>query len=506
MRIKSISINNYRQYKNVILHFPNKNDNELYVFIGKNGTGKTNILNAINWCLYGEEPHLSQDSEGLPILNILAYQKAEEDTPVNVQVEIVIESDNGLPIRFIREEFFEIKNKKILSRSQKFKVVKRDKSLNDKLLESDKARDCVERMLPKSIREYFFFDGERLDNYFKTSGGIIKQAIMDISKINILFRMQDRIKNVTKGFNKEAAKVSEIIHDLQEKYEEETEKLNNFYYQLDVANNQYETAKKELQQISDELLRFPDVDQLESRKIQLDKEIDKNIKFLEEKKRKRTDLLYKQYIFINSYEAISKTIQIIQEMRRKGEIPPLTNKEKLEAIIQENFCDICGRRLDNDSKKWVETIIKKIPISSKTAIELSDLESPINRIFRDIEDYRDSIETLLKEINYYENHIEELDEELQTIRSKLDTYDIEKIRLLERQRENFEQIRDTQNQRIGEIQTLIKDKQNNVEYFEKQIEIEGKKNEKAKIFMHKVAFCNEANRILENTINQRGLP
>jgi DNA sulfur modification protein DndD len=503
MRIKSISLHNYRQYKDVFLNFTNKQKNELYVFIGKNGTGKTNILNAINWCLYNEEPHLSQDSEGLPILNNLAYQNAEEDAPVKVQVEITIEMENGLPIVFSREETFKIKNNKEISKSQKFKVIKKDEKLNDIILENDKARECVERVVPKNIREYFFFDGERLDNYFKIPGEVIKPAIIDISKINYLFRMNERIENISRGYKREAGKVSDKIHELQEDLEKKTEELKKFNYQLGEANSQFDIGKKEIQRISEELARFPNISALEVNKIKLEKQIEDNAVLLEDRKKKKANDLYKQYILVNSYEATNSTLQIIQEMRKKGEIPPFTDKEKLVSILDENFCNICGRSLDPPSKKWVEEIIKKIPISSKTAIELSDLENPIKRMFTDIEENLDSILDISKEIVHYEDIIRDLDGELNQIRSKLEHFDIDKIRNLERERKSFEESRDTQKERSGHLKELISRIQNEIGSLNDQIEKEGKRNERAKIFMQKVVFCNEAKNVLELTIKQR---
>lgn len=503
MRIKSISLHNYRQYKDVSLEFSNKGKNELYVFIGKNGTGKTNILNAINWCLYNEEPHLSQDSEGLPILNILSYRDSEDEIQATVQVEITIEVENGLPIVFSREEFFKIKNKKEISKSQKFKVIKKDQKLNDVILENDKARECVERIVPKNIREYFFFDGERLDNYFKIPGEVIKPAIIDISKINYLFRMNERIENVSRGFKKEAGKVSDTIQKLQEDLEKKTEELKKFDYQLEEANSQFDIAKKEIQRISEELARFPNISALESNKIKLEKQIEDNAGLLEERKKKKAHDLYRQYILVNSYGATTNTLRIIQDMRKKGEIPPFTDKEKLTSILNENFCNICGRGLDPASKKWVEGIIEKIPISSKTAIELSDLENPIKRIFSDIEENRDLILDISKEIIHYEDIIRDLDDELNQIRSKLEHFDVDKIRNLERERKSFEESRDTQKERIGSLKGLISRKQTEIGSLNDQIEKEGKKNERAKIFMQKVIFCNEAKKILDITIKQR---
>lgn len=53
MRLESVEISNYRQYKDVFFDFCTKGSYDVHIIWGKNGMGKTNLLNAISWCLYG---------------------------------------------------------------------------------------------------------------------------------------------------------------------------------------------------------------------------------------------------------------------------------------------------------------------------------------------------------------------------------------------------------------------------------------------------------------------
>ena len=71
MRIEKLILKNYRQFRDSKIIFPQRSEADLHIIIGVMGTGKTNILNAINWCLYGDEPHLSKDSNQLPVLNLI---------------------------------------------------------------------------------------------------------------------------------------------------------------------------------------------------------------------------------------------------------------------------------------------------------------------------------------------------------------------------------------------------------------------------------------------------
>jgi DNA sulfur modification protein DndD len=503
MRIQSIKIKNYRQYRDVTIDFSKKKKSDLQVFLGKNGIGKTNILNAINWCLYGDEPHLSDDSTSLPILNTIAFQNAKENVPEEVEVQLTVLTEEGNPIIFSRIEPFLVKKNTIQSQKQQFKVITLDKKLNNKILDKEKSERAIENFVPKSIREYFFFDGERLDNYFKVPGENIQKAIKQISKIDILFQMRERIETISKSYKKEAGKVSNEINIFQSQLEENNSSLNLISYQLGETNSQYEISKTEKQKISEDLLKFPKVGELETNKILLDRKIEENSRKLEDKNGKKTSILHKQFVLIATLTALNSTIQMINEKRKKGEIPPFTDKEKLILILKENFCGICGRELDSNSKKRVEEIIENLPFSSKTATTLSNLEQPINMLISRIAENREELIEISQEIEEYKSVIENDDETLNDIKSKLANYDIEKIRDLERKRAAFEEASLAQKERIGHL-TERRDKiQEEIKKLNDKIEIEGRKNTKAKIFMQKVEFCDKAKEILTITINQR---
>ena len=65
MRIENIEIQNFRQYRNLSFKFPHvQEDNDLHIIYANNGVGKTNVLNAITWCLYDTEMHRRDQVRG----------------------------------------------------------------------------------------------------------------------------------------------------------------------------------------------------------------------------------------------------------------------------------------------------------------------------------------------------------------------------------------------------------------------------------------------------------
>ncbi|MCG3254524.1 MAG: AAA family ATPase, partial [Candidatus Heimdallarchaeota archaeon] len=111
MKIHCLEIENYRQYrgKNKI-DFTLDDEMNFTVILGVNGAGKTNILNAITWCLYGEEAHLLKYRDKMGKINESALAEMNDgdtlkacvrisfgtDTPIFIfEREIVAQKNNG---------------------------------------------------------------------------------------------------------------------------------------------------------------------------------------------------------------------------------------------------------------------------------------------------------------------------------------------------------------------------------------------------------------------------
>ena len=105
--IDKIEFKNYRQYGTGTIHFSTPGEYNLSVLIAKNGTGKTTLLNAITWCLYGKEPHLADESRALPIVNNDVLRKAQVDDTVTVSVAVTI-TDKTDTIEFRRKMNYKI--------------------------------------------------------------------------------------------------------------------------------------------------------------------------------------------------------------------------------------------------------------------------------------------------------------------------------------------------------------------------------------------------------------
>ena len=97
-------IKNYRQYRDVEIKFePNPNKN-FTIIKGNNGTGKTTFLNALSWCLYGEEIHDYRDDSSMDICNNKSFKLAENHSNIDVVVEMEFLDDNDERLIFRRSK------------------------------------------------------------------------------------------------------------------------------------------------------------------------------------------------------------------------------------------------------------------------------------------------------------------------------------------------------------------------------------------------------------------
>jgi DNA repair exonuclease SbcCD ATPase subunit len=55
LQIKKIHLQNWKCYENQVIEFDLNTDKNIWVIWGLNGYGKTSILEAVLWCLYGNE-------------------------------------------------------------------------------------------------------------------------------------------------------------------------------------------------------------------------------------------------------------------------------------------------------------------------------------------------------------------------------------------------------------------------------------------------------------------
>ena len=419
--------------------------------------GKTTFLNAINWCLYGEEPHSSPSTSKLPLLNLDSIENAEDNFQ-EVMVEIWVTADNSSYILFQRRQIFRIHGNDIpIPGNAEFNVTTQDHKGNTKILEDDEAQMVVNRFVPETIKEFYFFDGERLDNYFKdTKGKNIKNQVQVLSSIYFLLNMESRLTKMNKTLNRQAG---ELNPDIQSKREElimakkDCESINQ---EISRVQNQIDKNANEIKEINKKLIDLPDAAELEKKRNSLVmKKKDKEKTLVEKNVEKQRFLLKSaKLIFLNP--SIKNSLNTINDKKRKKEIPPTIDKSLLEKILLDCNCNVCGRQLDANSKMNVENLLKSVKLSSDVVNELHSMENPLLIYKDDYLDFMEKRKELQLNIRNYEEQLDELLKDIKNIDEKLLGHDVKQIKEWGRQRQMLEAANQTNLVKIGSLKEQLK--------------------------------------------------
>lgn len=503
MRIESIQLRNYRQFKEVDINFKMLKENDLHILIGRNGAGKTNLLNAVIWCLYGVESHLSKESKSLPVLNLNSIDEADPDKDLKVNVEVHFNTGDSRFLVFSRSSIFRKYEGEKQPRHQKSEFEARvvDEKGNSEILNEEDAVAYVERSIPKNIREFFFFDGERLDNYFRiATAQNIRNAIFIISQVELLEnKIEKRLEEILKDIRREAGKKNPKIEETINLLEEEKEKLEDINKKTEESNKEILTAKEKIREYDAKLTGIPDLEALQKDKLEL-KSSKKHFREIRDQKIKdKQDELFEYGKIVMVSPIINETIKIIEEKRQKKEIPPSADVSLLEEILKNKICSICGIPLTTESEPHVKNLIKDFELSSLTAQQLTDMENPLRLYKGKILQFKDKMVTITKEIITNEKELEKIEKRMDKIDKDLIGYDSVKIKEWVNQQKIYEGFLESDQRRLGFQLGKKKEIEAKVEELEKKFDEETKKEEKTKELTTQINFCRKALNIVIET-------
>jgi len=503
MRIDKIILKNYRQFNNVEILFNKNGNQDLHVIIGKNGTGKTNILNSINWCLYQDEPHLSKDSQILPVVNLKTIKETNNNQLQKVIIEIWLTTENNQTMVFRRNGLYRLykDENKVIQQTNNLEIEYTDEDGDTKFLEGDDADSFVDRVLPRRIREFFFFDGERLDKYFKeASSQNIRHAIFDIAQIDLLEKIEKRLKSLSRELESDAGRLNPEIDNIRKELEKYEKMYEDTTIEIDNYNEQIKIAKEKIKELTNLLSGVPDIEDLEKKREILKTKIKEKKDFKKRKAIEKQNLLFENGTKLLVWDCLKNIIQIIKEKKDNKELPPTHDKKLIENTIKNKICALCGQEIKGDFEKVLTNLVNKTNIMSpEIAADLLYMDGILNNFEDRVKKFYKNIKEITEELESYEKEIMQLEKDLDRIEKELSGYDIEKILTWHNERKHFETTLDINNQKLAISMLKKETSRKNKEKLEMKLEDELKKEKKLKELRIYLDFCKKAYEIINKT-------
>ncbi|MFH1971023.1 MAG: hypothetical protein ABIJ05_01410 [Patescibacteria group bacterium] len=497
MIIESIKLTNFRQYQDVDIMFTKPDKNKSFTIIqAPNGVGKSNFFNAIIWCLYDKEIYLTKEDKRLPLINTIALK--ENDGNSEVKVEIKMRDEKDRPVFISREQnFYYDQERKIKKAPSKLKMVR---EINKNMIVVSEPEYILSQLMPETIKEYFFFDGERLDNYFKKEGAeSIKNAVFKISQIDLLDKIIIHLSEKRQSFVRENKNLTPVADKIRQEIESASKALETSKQDLDEKNRFLVEGKKNIKEILEKIRKNPikNAKDLKEQRINLEEEVKEY-----EDKIKELELDFEESLVnlapkILIHNAIENTKEIIEEKEKRKEIPPGITDKYIRKLLEKKEC-ICGRILSNKdgSEDNLKELLNRYKNLSDLGSILLNIKTDIEIIFRENSKFKETYLNYEKTLRELEKKREEKSKLLKKTIEKLSLSD-ESFAKYEGDLESFNTEIENINMKIGELKASIVNSEQFIKSRNEALDDELKKEKKFNLLRRKRDLCAQTLEIAE---------
>lgn len=216
MIINNITLKNFRSYEDeTTFSFTPNNGKNIVLIGGENGAGKSTLFEAIKLCIYGPTTYgyLGHNHNYLTKIKNNINDNAFKNEDIESSIGLSISFKEGTQIKdyYLKRSWNYSKHKL----HEEFKVYLNNEELNDDdKLFFDK---YLKSVLPPSLFDFFFFDGEELTDFFvgKSSSSNLKEAVLELFNYDTF----DVLKKQLLSYQRSQSKSNLKLDEAQEKFD-----------------------------------------------------------------------------------------------------------------------------------------------------------------------------------------------------------------------------------------------------------------------------------------------
>lgn len=467
MKLTSIKLCNFRSFYGKTPEIMISGGDVLNTTIihGNNGAGKTSLLNAFTWVLYERFSAAFASTEQL--VNKRAIAEAQSGQAVECWVEINWEHEGK---RYnVKRQCRGYKNKTDFAVGKTELLMQVAGDDGRWYFPLQQPEEIIGQILPVSLHQYFFFDGERIEEIVRSDK---KSEIAEATKIflgvEVINRSIRHLGEAKKSLENELKAIgdSEIKQLLREqnKLEQEIEQINTRQAEIKQELEYQQTFRKETGNRLQELSAAKD---LQERRQELE-----NQKKLNQDNWRQTKEALKKIISSRGYTVLlsDTTAQfrtILHDLKQRGELTSGISREFVTELLNSQRC-ICGAELHpgNHAHTHVSIWLDKAGSSSveETAIRMS---AQVDEIDKQGAAFWEEVDREQIRINQLSQNISQIENELDNIQERLRKDPNEEISNLQKRLDEITSKIDELNREQGanqqkithlkvEIDTLIK--------------------------------------------------
>jgi len=519
MILNKVKIENFRILRDVEIEFSSDNKKPLTILRAQNESGKTTMLRALQWGLFGKYA-LPKSGRNYRLYHL--DLNVGDEIKVSVELDFThVWSESPLLKTTAKKE-----SSYVLKRSVFEKVMKNDdferKEESVELLEvtpngySPVANpvDRLKSILGSNLKDLFFTDGDDALRFIESADGNsarrdhVKKAIKDMLSFEVIKDSIEHVKIIERSLRRESTSITSgdaqkmlgVLDKLEDRIEDRQVTIDDLVDQKDETDS--DIRKIELR--IDDILEKGDKEELKKRKDALKRnedQIDNNIKsrYTELSKFYYGDIIGG----VLCKEKIDITYNFLVDLKKKGVFPKASLPFLKELLANEDDC-ICGRPLKKGTNHY--TKIEKMIKEEAENDELGDRITQLRGISQDylLQKTKKIIfdnesEELITNIIEQKTNQEDLQVEIKKVSNEIDSIPDSNLKELRKQSKDLIETRTSLNKQIGRLRFEQDEDKKDYRYTKTQYDVILKKEDRTKKILSKINAAQDISNVLKDT-------
>lgn len=441
MLLKSIKLENFRQFRDEFIDFAHGGDEKnVTIIIGENGTGKTTFAQAFFWCLYGE----TEFSDKI----ILNKRVATEMTPeLKEKVRVTLSLRHGeMDYTLIREQVYHKDySNNVKGDNTVFDIAVKDATGNTSYIKKSQCEAEVKSILPKELSRYFFFDGERIEKMSKDISTGRKatdfaEAVKGLLGLNAMisaighFNPRSSLSVIGSYEKSFDSKSNNKIQEYSAKIDECNARLEEIDTALEELDGQMTAAETRKTEKIIELKQYSEGEKLQREKENLQKQIENTTRMRATVyKTMCKDFNVSMSPFF-SLPLIKRALEVLARHDYSGKDIPFIRDKTIDYLLRQRVC-ICGTHLDEGSVPYnnVKSLLDVIPPKSLSTY-VADFKKESKRRVGTLQNLHEQMQESLATASQQSDDIMDKMDNLHKIEAKLSGGNVsEKVRAINKE-------------------------------------------------------------------------
>lgn len=389
MVIRSITVKNFRQYRGVqSIRFADDPEKNVTVILGLNTSGKTTLVQAFNWALFGKVSFTTKDV----LLNYdVSYDMAVGATET-VEVEVAL-VHNKLEYIVMRSQVYRCDTLGALRPDNvRLHLMIKDPEGKTRAIKNPTEIDkAINDILPEDLSDYFFFDGERIESIGHRPE--LTEAVRSLLGLSVLDRVRQHLDPKRAGSvigklqksldNTGSQRASEALAQM-ERAQEALGHVTRRLEEIDKEIGHFEGEQEALQQT---LLDNQETASRQQRKRQVEADIDREEHLIEIRHRKFLENFNDNAFVLFCRPLMVRALDLLQNTDLHDTGVPNMNATSIDFLIRRQRC-ICG------SVITVDTPIYQTLLRERTLLPPESLGTVIRTFRRTAAAFNESVPAL----------------------------------------------------------------------------------------------------------------